>query len=69
MTYPNTYSVQTQMPDNNWHTLLGSVGNKSYAEGYFAALQAFNPRPAYRIIGKKGETIRESESRAGVHLN
>lgn len=68
--YPNQWYVEVADPRGEfWLGLIGSVGNKSFAEGYFSATQAYNPRPAYRLIDKNGNIVRTSEARSGVHLN
>lgn len=70
--YPNSWYVE-QFYDYayegcEWKPLLGSVGNKSYAMGYLAALDSFYPHPPYRLINNKGEIAEHCPSRSAPHF-
>jgi hypothetical protein len=45
-----TYQVERLNERGEWSFIIGSQGNRSYALGWFHALTAFYPRPAYRLI-------------------
>lgn len=61
------YWVEWEGPAG-WIKHIGSHGNKSYAEGFLAALDGLYPHPKYRLVCD-GEAIREVSPRSGVHLN
>lgn len=46
----NIWSVETQMPSGRWIFVHGSLGNKSYALGWFHGLTSLIPRRPYRLV-------------------
>lgn len=62
--WPGQHYVQRFSLDTGWMTLNDSVGNASYARGYFNALSSFYPSPAYRLIGKDGTVVEERSGKS-----
>jgi len=51
MGHQNRWAVQKLCPvTNRWRAVLESVGTKSYANGYYNALQSVYPRPAIQLV-------------------
>lgn len=51
-----TYWIETRLPTGSWFRVVGSQGNRSYAEGWLHALQSFYPRPPYRWMRRHLDT-------------
>lgn len=67
--YPNSWYIMRHSHCCGWLPLLDSVGNRSYATGYYNALTSFIPRPAYRLINNKGKIAEECPGCKGVNPN
>lgn len=68
--YPNQWYVEMfDEARERWWPFLDSVGNKSYATGFFNALDTFIPHPPYRLIDNKGELYEVCRARKPVNVN
>ena len=53
----NSYQVETTFDGVGWHILGGSIGNRSYAYGYFNALKDMLPRRACRLVDSSDGSV------------
>lgn len=54
---------------SDWLPIMGSAGNKSWAEGYLACLESYYPHGKYKLVNNKGEVVREIQERGGINVN
>ena len=65
----NFWYVEQLFNNIEWRLVPDSMGNKSYATGYAAALDSFYPHPPYRLIDNKGEVVKEIPAKSSPHIN
>ena len=55
------YWVEYGKMDGGWGFVQGSLGNRSFAEGYFHGLTSYAPRAAYRVM--KGNWVSPKDAK------
>jgi hypothetical protein len=65
MAAPYSYYLEglSSSPAGGWFIIPGTLGNKSYVNGWFDAVTSFLPHPAYRIkCYETGKVVEECKA-------